>query len=338
MIGMVSKLLAGFLVFALMLAHGSAQGGERLPAPIENWLVQAAARGALPLEAAVIGSIASEPASAAAIVARAAALAPDLSDRMVRAAAEAFPAFKDRITAGIGGVQPIVPVAGAVPAEARPEAEAIREWSGEIEVGASASSGNTDRTTANIDVMVVDERLLWRHEFDFRLDFAEDQDETTEQRVITSLETNYKVMGRAYLLGFLLYEDDRFSGFDYRITESVGLGYRVVDLAALRLNLEAGVGFRQSREDVSDAFDNEVIGRFDGEFAWDVSKSAKFTEETSIFVGVERTTIDSTTALTMEILDPFSGRLSFNLRHDTDAPTGTEPTDTLTKASLVYRF
>ena len=67
-------------------------------------------------------------------------------------------------------------------------------------------------------------------------------------------------------------------------------------------------------------------------------EGAEVTEETSVIVGSERTTIDTTAAFTTEIVDPIAARFSFNLRHDTEVPAGSESTDTLTKASLVYKF
>jgi putative salt-induced outer membrane protein len=286
----------------------------------------------------MIDSIVEAPQSAGAIVARATALLPAKSDRLARAAREAFPGFAHDIGPAVA--------ASAVPSEPgdheRPtvaaDADAARGWSGEVDLGASLATGNTERTALSGSTKVILDQIRWTHEFRARADFAEDQEETTEQRVFASLETNYKIDARLYVFGKASYEDDRFSGFDYRITETAGLGYRVIDTDDVTFNVELGPGARQTRVRATDEFENEAVGSLSGDFAWRVSEGAEITEETSVIVGSERTTIDTTAALTTEIVDPIAARFSFNLRHDTDVPADSESTDTLTKASLVYKF
>jgi putative salt-induced outer membrane protein len=48
--------------------------------------------------------------------------------------------------------------------------------------------------------------------------------------------------------------------------------------------------------------------------------------------------VDNTTALTLKIVDAFSARLSYEVRHDTDPGADADKTDTTAKATLVYDF
>ena len=59
--------------------------------------------------------------------------------------------------------------------------------------------------------------------------------------------SDYKLESPAFLFATISYEDDKFSGYDYRITESVGYGRRVIDESDLSLDLEIGPGVRQSK-------------------------------------------------------------------------------------------
>ena len=52
----------------------------------------------------------------------------------------------------------------------------------------------------------------------------------------------------------------------------------------------------------------------------------------------KRAQLDNTTALTLKIVDDFSARLSYEVRHDTDPGDDADETDTTAKASLVYGF
>ncbi len=335
-------LLIGVLWLATLwlaaLWPGASALAAELPGAIDSRLSHAALQGPAVLEAAMIDSIVEAPRSVGAIVARAAALLPRKSDRLVRVAREAFPGFAHDIGPAVA--------ASGVPSESgdheRPTvsaaADAALGWSGEIDLGASLVTGNTERTALSGSARVILDRVRWTHEFRARADFAEDQDETTEQRVFASLETNYKIDARLYIFGKASYEDDRFSGFDYRITETAGVGYRLIDTDDVTFKVELGPGARQTRIQATDEFENEAVGSLSGDFAWWVSEGAEVTEETSVIVGSERTTIDTTAAFTTEIVDPIAARFSFNLRHDTEVPAGSESTDTLTKASLVYKF
>ena len=133
-------------------------------------------------------------------------------------------------------------------------------------------TGNTERTALSGSARVILDRVRWTHEFRARADFAEDQDETTEQRVFASLETNYKIDARLYIFGKASYEDDRFSGFDYRITETAGVGYRLIDTDDVTFKVELGPGARQTRIQATDEFENEAVGSLSGDFAWRVSE------------------------------------------------------------------
>lgn len=49
------------------------------------------------------------------------------------------------------------------------------------------------------------------------------------------------------MFGLVSYENDRFAGFNYRMSETLGYGYRVISQDTLTLDLEAGPGARQTQ-------------------------------------------------------------------------------------------
>lgn len=72
--------------------------------------------------------------------------------------------------------------------------------------------------------------------------------------------------------------------------------------------------------------------------AWRISSSSELSHVVGMFVGDERTTVDTTLALKMRINGALSGRISYNYRYNSNVPLDKVRTDTLTKASLVYDF
>lgn len=321
------------LTFAM--ASAQPEGGMLLRTAPD--IERAAARGDTDgLKWAVVAAIAEAPGSVIEIIRNAVALAPRYRKEIIAAATDAFPAFSDAI---VQAVAPKEPVARGIEPVAEPSREArVSKWSGELEVGGSRTTGNTETEQFNAAFKIVNERRRWTNKFGFTYDFAKDDGNITARRFVGNSEAQYDFTERAYALGFGQYVDDRFSGFDYEATEMVGLGYRLIKSSTLTLNADAGPGFRQSKFSDTGKTENDIIGRARATLKWKISDTAMLTNHVTVTVGSDRTTTEDTVALTLGIIENVSGRLSFNIRHNSDPPGNTESTDTLTKGSLVYGF
>ncbi len=211
------------------------------------------------------------------------------------------------------------------------------EWAGSGELGYVATTGNTDTSTLTARVGLVYERDRWRHSLGLDALKAEDDSETTAERYFAAWQSDYKLTEQNYLFGRLTYEDDKFNGYEYRSTETLGYGRRVIDTEDMSLDLEIGPGARQSKpEDAS--VENELILRLAGHYAWQVSDNAKFTQELSADVGEDATVSRSVTALQADIVNNLAMKISFTAKHTTDVPDDVDKTDTETAVTLVYGF
>ncbi len=329
------------VLIAVGLALGLGLGpapvlGQSLPPDVDAALSQGAVmESPARLRAAVVESIARYPALAEAIVRAALAARPDDGAAIVSTAQTAFPAFAERF-AQAPPLGPLPP-AGAPQPATDPDV-LLSPWSGEIDIGGSRITGNTESAEVSVDAKLIHERTLWRNEARVQFDFGDDDNVTDERRYFTSFETDYKLFARFYLLGFVSFEDDAFSGFAHRITETLGAGYGLIRLPGFILDVEAGLGARQTKSETTNDTETEIVGRLDGEFDWTISDHATLGGETTVILGADRTTIESTLALTANVLDRLAARLSFDIEHETNVEPGTEKTDTTTKASLVYSF
>jgi putative salt-induced outer membrane protein len=211
------------------------------------------------------------------------------------------------------------------------------EWAGSGEAGYVATSGNTDTSVLVAKVGVTNEREKWRHTLGLEALKSDDDGNTTAERYLASWQSDYKISERDYLFGRLAYEDDKFSGYDYRLTEVIGYGRRVLDTDTMTLDLEAGPGARQSKLD-ADGTDKELIFRLAGRYAWQISEHAKFTQELSSDIGQDATISKSVTALQADIMGNLAMKLSFTAKHTSDVPDDVDKTDTETAVTLVYGF
>lgn len=210
-------------------------------------------------------------------------------------------------------------------------------WSGQGELGGGFTSGNTDESTVGIRFRLEREAVLWTHEFDLLFDFTETDGQTTKQRLDTTYKLNRSLTERLYAFGLVNYEDDRFSGFDYRLFFAPGLGYRVFDRDDLSWRLEAGPGVRLNKFNDGTS-DTEVVGFTRSRFSWQATDTLELINDTDVIGGGTSVTLKNLAAALFKINDRLRAKFSVDVRTESDPPPPAKRTDTTTKASIVYDF
>ena len=215
--------------------------------------------------------------------------------------------------------------------------QAVASWTGEAELGVVVTSGNTETQTINAKGKVVNEREKWKHTGTVEALNTADDERTTAEKYIVSAQSDYKFSEYKYMFARVNYEDDRFSGYDYQVSETLGYGQRVIHEPDLTLDLEGGPGARQSKVTNGDS-ENEAILRLSGDLVWKISDSAEFSEALSTEIGEDQTITKSVTALKSQIAGSLAMKVSLTVKNTSDVPPGTEKTDTETALTLVYSF
>lgn len=317
--------------FGLLAASpASAADGETAVSPaILKLMERAAARGDGSLSTVVELAIEADPEQEAAIRAAASALTADPAPDPVEAPPVATAAVMDLVqeTDAQAEEEPRKPTT----------LWSFRGWDGEVEFSANRSTGNTRQTGLGLGAAAAKKVGRWKHEGRTLIEFEEDDGETTKQRFLVGYDLNYTFSERTYVFGHLLYEDDRFGGYDYRFSETVGLGYKIIDHEVYGWSVEGGPGARHTNEEVG-GLNTELVGVLGSKAFWDINERSRLTHNYTMFIGSDRTTIDTTAALKLQINGALSARLSYNYRYDSDVPPDTRKTDTVTKAAIVYDF
>ncbi|MEQ1813878.1 MAG: DUF481 domain-containing protein, partial [Candidatus Nitrotoga sp.] len=101
-------------------------------------------------------------------------------------------------------------------------AESAPPWKGEAELGIVSTSGNTENTSIKVRASVVNEQDKWRHSARFDALNTSTATTTTSERYALSGKSDYKFDDRSFAFGLLGYENDRFAGFDSRVSEVLG--------------------------------------------------------------------------------------------------------------------
>ena len=220
-------------------------------------------------------------------------------------------------------------------------------WSGEGELGAFQSSGNTESVGVAAALRLDREGIDWTHSIRLRADYQRQNGSTSREQFAASYEPRWQFDENIFAYGLAQYERDRIQGFSSRYSVSGGFGYRVIDNPKLKLSLKAGPAYR-----VTDFTDGTSADRLAGlvglDFDWQMLDRLKLTQDvealaetggeaTLIFDGAN-TTINLVTGLDFRVSNRLRSRLSYKVEYDSNPPAGSEGTDTLTRATLIYGF
>lgn len=233
------------------------------------------------------------------------------------------------------------------------------------ELGYVSTSGNTKTDAFNFELKA---KKGWeRHIVIFRGDaqYATDNKVETKNRYTIELEYNYKTsedFAVSYLLG---YKVDKFSSFRYQFYTGPGIKYRALNTQEHKLIFDAGLLYAidqyetiwvdKSGTIVSYPYnpdtrykieknsykDDYTSYRLKGDYAWQILKALKFTQELSFRGSAEKTSryfLYSKTALYNKISDIFSAGISYKIDYTNQPAEGKVKTDRIFAFNLVADF
>lgn len=222
-----------------------------------------------------------------------------------------------------------------LPAMAQEEPES--PWSGKATLGYLATSGNTENSTLNTGVEVSFATGAWEHFANAAAIHAKENESTTAEAYALGWKTERNLSDTDFLFGRVNWRKDRFSGYDSQFSQTVGYGRRLLKTDKHVLNVEVGVGARQSKL-LSGITENETIFRGGAYYKWQLSETAEFRQDLTTEAGSDNTYAESVTALSAKLLGDLALVASYTIKHNTDVPVLIEKTDTYTALSLEYSF
>jgi putative salt-induced outer membrane protein len=215
------------------------------------------------------------------------------------------------------------------------EAGLFENWRGSGELGGSVATGNSDAVTFAAGLAISRNGLDWRHALAASADVQRSLGQTTQERLSTSWQSDWRLSERAYVFGRLGWERNRQAGLVSRFEQALGGGYRILEQPRLRWEIEGGPALRQS--EFTDRTENSLSVRAASRFRWDLSEATRVTQVTTANFE-EAGSLSANTALTSRLFGRLSARLGFNLQYEFDPPPGRENLDSVTRATLVYDF
>jgi putative salt-induced outer membrane protein len=239
-------------------------------------------------------------------------------------------------------------------------AEEKKSWEVEVELGAIATSGNTQTTSLHTRLDVKQNLTKFKNEYIINSLFKEDEitqddntkvKEKTADKYLLSAKSAYQLAksdsDKSYLFGFLSYTHDKFGA--YRTYETAALGYGDWFYSNEKVNwfVEAGPGYFRGERVLGSGIPAEpyiyeveqgALLRIATQLEWKVTQTAVFKQIVSVETGSDNTRSLSETSLAASISNAMQMKFAFAIASDSKVAPGKEKTDTTTSATIVYKF
>lgn len=215
---------------------------------------------------------------------------------------------------------------------------ASADWEGQGELGGVLARGNTETETLNAKVDMTKATEQWNHLVGASILRNTTDDVTSANRWELRGESQYALTERSYLFGALRYEDDQFTDYAYQATASAGYGYRFIDTETTKLDGKLGIGYRQSELRATGETEDDAILRGAVDFSHQLTETTRVFDKFLVEAGPDNTFLQNILGIEVKMTDALALGLSYELRHNTDVLPGTERTDQVLTAALVFGF
>jgi putative salt-induced outer membrane protein YdiY len=206
-----------------------------------------------------------------------------------------------------------------------------------IAVGYVGTTGNTDTTTFNADLLGTWRTERWTHNAKFQAMSAQENAVTQAERYYLEEKSDFALDDVQYLFGRGTYTDDRFSGFDYQASVAGGYGRHLIVRDNFNLEAFTGVGYRFNSV-IDTETEGESIFTLGENLSWQISDSTALTQSFNSDIGADLTVSRFEIALVSTIIGSIATKIAFQARNTSKVPVGNKKTDTQTSVSLVYTF
>ena len=210
-------------------------------------------------------------------------------------------------------------------------------WDKEIELNGLFTTGNTKQKSFGAATKFHRESGPYEQTVATYFDYNTSNSVTNKRRYGLSFKNDYSVSDISYVTGFASFEGDSFGAFNKRLTINAGYGLRVFDNDKFKWNVEGGPAMLMTKPLATGDYETDITAYASSLFSWNINDRSDFENETKVFVG-SVVVIENKTDYTLKVSGALSGKLSFDVLYNRDAPLDRKKTDTITRIGVLYDF
>lgn len=230
-------------------------------------------------------------------------------------------------------------------------ADDVKPWEVAIELGAIATSGNTEATTIQARVEAKQNLARWHNHYLLTAMFKEDQlpQEDGTKEVTKTAEKYFGSVKSAYqlerehsnLFGYGAHTEDKFGAYEKYTTLAIGYGMRLYENATMTLDGEIGPGYFWGDKVIVDDLivkESGVLVRAAANYNWQITDSATFVQTLSVESAEDNTRSVAESSLATRINASLQLKVGLNIANDSDVAADKKRTDMTSYINLVYQF
>ena len=210
-------------------------------------------------------------------------------------------------------------------------------WKGQVEIGASRSTGRTSYAGLFGSLALDREGVKWRHKLQGRVELQDGRNVADVERIVASWQPNYKFDDRLYAYGLGQFESDPIQGYVGRYTAGLGAGYALISSDKARLDIETGPAFRLV-DHKAEADQSSIAARASINLRWTLAPTLQLKQTSALYFEEGNHNASALTALDAQLIGPLKARFSYDVRYESRLGGGGDTLDTLSRATLVYSF
>ncbi|MEO1150027.1 MAG: DUF481 domain-containing protein [Pseudomonadota bacterium] len=215
---------------------------------------------------------------------------------------------------------------------------ALAPWEGSVNLAAVTASGNADNAAVGFALNASRITGKFTHNVAAYIDIGEANSVLSQKRWGASYKLDYAIAERWYAFGRIAYDEDEFSGFDYRVAANSGVGYFIAKSDPFTWKVEAGPGYRISLIDADDTRQNQFAFYAASDLDWAIREGLTLTSDIAATYTNATTTLEATHGLNATLWGSFTAGLSHYYRFETDPPADRVNSDNVIRATLGYKF
>ncbi|QUX91314.1 DUF481 domain-containing protein [Marinomonas sp. A3A] len=223
----------------------------------------------------------------------------------------------------------------------------LEPLSAELELGVIAITGNTESTAVKAKATIKQDFVAWKAKYQIDTLYKrgkntpDDETTTTAQKLFMSAQGDYKLSSEdssVFIYGS--YTGDRFSGYEYQNTVSVGYSGRMFGDENSFLDYSVGPGYSFSETDDGEV-DETAIVHLELQYEYAISSNATFQQALSTEAALQsdkNTRSKSETAISVQLRDNLSMKAAYSLTHNSQVLDDKKNIDGTTSIIFAYTF
>lgn len=207
-----------------------------------------------------------------------------------------------------------------------------------IEGGLKIATGNSEEESIYLNAELEDSfREDLTNILKVRADNQKENDVRSKERYFANNQTRLKISDTRYRFVELEYVNDRYSGYNYRISETFGYGRNLLAKPGLKATAQLSAGMRQ--EKLTDTGqENSWLVRIGSKLKYQFNENTSFSENFDISFDDDTVITAFNSNVKVKVSQKLYFKFNFLLEHIDNVPDGVEKLDTSTIVTIGYDF